>query len=80
VTNISIGGPASRDELPGILELLQEAGLPPDGLADHLSTTLVARQEGRVVGSAALELYGRAALLRSVASRGISAEPGWAGG
>lgn len=78
MTNISIG-PASRDELPGILELLQEAGLPPDGLADHLSTTLVARQEGRVVGSAALELYGRPCCARSP-SRGISAEPGWAGG
>jgi amino-acid N-acetyltransferase len=68
VTDISIG-PARRDELPRILELLEEARLPPDGLANHLSTTLVARRDGRVVGSAALELYGQAALLRSVVVR-----------
>lgn len=65
MTDVFIGL-ARRDELPRILELLEEDGLPPDGLGDHLSTTLVARREGRVVGSAALELYGPAALLRSV--------------
>ncbi len=61
--------PARREELPQILELLDETGLPQDGLESHLSTTLVARLEGRVVGSAALELYGPAALLRSVVVR-----------
>jgi amino-acid N-acetyltransferase len=66
VTDLSIG-PARRDEIPRILELLEEAGLPPDGLTNHHSTTLVARRDGQVVGSAALELYGQAALLRSVA-------------
>ena len=65
MTEIPIG-PARREELPQILELLDEAGLPQDGLENHLSTTLVARLEGRVVGSAALELYGPAALLRSL--------------
>jgi amino-acid N-acetyltransferase len=68
VTDVSIG-PARRDELPRILELLEEVGLPPDGIANHLSTALVARGNGRVVGCAALELYGPAALLRSVAVR-----------
>ena len=68
MTEVPIG-PARREELPQILELLDEAGLPQDGLESHLSTTLVARLEGRVVGSAALELYGPAALLRSVAMR-----------
>ena len=53
-------GPARREELPQIVALLEEDGLP---------TTLVARLEGRVVGSAALELYGPAALLRYVAAR-----------
>ena len=62
-------GPASREELPRITELLGDGGLPPDGLEDHLPTILVARLHGRVVGSAALELYGSAALLRSVAVR-----------
>ena len=66
MTDVSIG-PARRDELPRILELLEEGGLPRDELANHLSTTLVARSEGRVMGCATLELYGRVALLRSVA-------------
>jgi amino-acid N-acetyltransferase len=59
---------SARDaELPGVLVLLERAGLPPDGLSDHLATTLVARDASSIVGSAALELYGDAALLRSVA-------------
>jgi amino-acid N-acetyltransferase len=62
-------GPASLEELPQVLKLLEEGGLPPDGLEDHLPTILVARLEERVVGSAALELHGPAALLRSVAVR-----------
>ena len=62
-------GPASREELPRIVELLEDGALPPDGLEDHLPTILVARLHGRVVGSAALELYGTAALLRSVVVR-----------
>jgi amino-acid N-acetyltransferase len=68
VKEVSIG-PASREELPRIVELLDDGGLPPDGLEDHLPTILVARLHGRVVGSAALELYGSAALLRSVVVR-----------
>ena len=34
---------------------------------EHLATTLVVRQNGRVIGSAALEVYPDGALLRSVA-------------
>jgi amino-acid N-acetyltransferase len=60
-------GPAAREDLPGILSLLEERGLPEDGLEDHLGTALVAREGGRVVGSAALELHRSGALLRSVA-------------
>ena len=60
-------GPAFREDLPGILSLLEESGLPEDGLADHLGTTLVAREGARVVGSAALELHRFVVLLRSVA-------------
>jgi N-acetylglutamate synthase-like GNAT family acetyltransferase len=41
--------------------------LPLDGLMDHLATTVVARQNGQVVGCAALEVYPDGALLRSVA-------------
>jgi amino-acid N-acetyltransferase len=59
--------PATPGEFPQVLALLARSGLPEAGLADHLATTLVARGDGRIVGCVALELYGDAALLRSVA-------------
>ncbi len=59
--------PAHRRDLSNILELLTRSMLPVDGLADHLATTLVARAHGRIVGCAAVEIYGTAGLLRSVA-------------
>jgi amino-acid N-acetyltransferase len=59
---------AHDTDLSAVLVLLERAGLPQDGLSEHLATTLVAREEdGAIVGSAALELYDAAALLRSVA-------------
>jgi amino-acid N-acetyltransferase len=58
---------AQPADLDGVLALLAENHLPPDGLRDHLATTIVARREGRIVGSAALEMYAGGALLRSVA-------------
>jgi amino-acid N-acetyltransferase len=54
---------ATRQDLDEILALLAQHGLPPDGLREHLATTLVARHAGRVVGSAALEVYEDGALL-----------------
>jgi len=66
--NIEIGG-ARQEELPGILALLDECELPREGLAPHLSTTLVARDGNQIVGSSALEIYEEFALLRSVAVR-----------
>jgi amino-acid N-acetyltransferase len=59
--------PARPEDLDGVLGLLTENRLPLDGLREHLATTLVARQHGRIVGSAALEMYPGGALLRSVA-------------
>jgi len=58
---------AKADDLPAILAFLEKNGLPQDGLSDHVSTTLVAREDQTIVGSAALELYDTVALLRSVA-------------
>jgi amino-acid N-acetyltransferase len=58
---------ATPDDRPAIDRLLERNALPTIGLADHLDTTLVARDEGGVVGSAALEMYRDGALLRSVA-------------
>jgi amino-acid N-acetyltransferase len=76
--DIQIAG-ARKEELPEVLTLLDECGLPKEGLVDHLSTTLVARNVKEVVGCSALELYQEYALLRSVAvkpsyrGRGVAA-------
>jgi len=56
--------PVDGDE---VLGLLRRSGLPVEGLTEHLSTTLVAKEDGRIVGSAALEMYPDGALLRSLA-------------
>ncbi|MGA7731152.1 MAG: arsenic resistance N-acetyltransferase ArsN2 [Chloroflexia bacterium] len=58
---------AGPSDLSNILALLEKNGLPTEGLADHIETAMVAHEAGQVVGSAALELYGHTALLRSVA-------------
>jgi amino-acid N-acetyltransferase len=58
---------ASQANLPAILTLLTESWLPQEGVSEHLSNALVARVGRQVVGCAALEFYGSAALLRSVA-------------
>ena len=58
---------ATPHDLESVLALLADNRLPPEGLAEHLETTLVARRAGRVIGSAALEMYADGALLRSVA-------------
>ena len=59
--------PASAGDRDMLLRLVERAGLPLDGLENHLERTLVARQDGQLIGSAALEIYPRGALLRSVA-------------
>jgi amino-acid N-acetyltransferase len=59
--------PARPEDADDILRLLEENHLPLDGLRDRVDTIVVAREHGRVVGSAALERYRDGALLRSVA-------------
>ncbi len=58
---------ARASDAEAVLSLLEQNHLPPDGLRGHLATTLIARRNGQVVGSAALEVYPDGALLRSVA-------------
>ena len=58
---------ARPNDLPTILALLASHRLPEAGLADHIPTTLVARDGDQVVGCAAIEPYDGAGLLRSVA-------------
>ena len=60
-------GPATDGDLPQIRALLERLHLPLAGVDDHLQTMLVAREGELIVGTAALELYGGGALLRSVA-------------
>jgi amino-acid N-acetyltransferase len=76
--DIQIAG-ARKEELPEALALLDECGLPKEGLVDHRPTTLVARIGKEIIGCSALELYHEYALLRSVAvkpsyrGRGVAA-------
>lgn len=58
---------ADRNALSEIAAFLTANGLPVAGLAEQATDLLVARDGGRLVGTAALEVYGRDALLRSVA-------------
>jgi amino-acid N-acetyltransferase len=58
---------AKPQDLSDVQTLLARHQLPLDGLDQHVQTLLVARDDGHVVGSAALELYAEGALLRSVA-------------
>jgi amino-acid N-acetyltransferase len=64
--------PAAPGDWPAIAALLSQHGLPTEGAADHLAHFIVAEEAGGIAGVAGLELYGDAALLRSVAV----AEPG----
>ncbi len=57
---------ARAEDIPQIEALLAAERLPPYGLKDHLDTFFVLEEGERVVGSAGLEVYGEAALLRSV--------------
>ena len=57
---------ANDDDLPEVRSLLQRLSLPLEGVDDRLKM-LVAREDGHVVGTAALELYEGGALLRSLA-------------
>lgn len=58
---------ATAGDLPAVEALLGSAGLPLDGVADAFVSGVVARARGRIVGCAAVELHGHAALVRSVA-------------
>lgn len=54
-------------DLDEVLALLAASGLGADGVAEHITDCLVAREDGRLVAVAALEDYRVAGLLRSVA-------------
>jgi arsenate reductase len=58
---------AGRDAISDVAAFLTANGLPVAGLAEHATDLLVARDGGRLVATAALEIHGTDALLRSVA-------------
>jgi amino-acid N-acetyltransferase len=56
------------DDLPAVLALLKEAGLPSEGVVDHFPEAYVVIRDGEAIRAVAgLEPYGEAGLLRSVA-------------
>jgi amino-acid N-acetyltransferase len=58
---------ARPTDLPAVEALVSGAGLPLDGLGGAFSRCVVARDGDAIVASAAIERYGSAGLLRSVA-------------
>ena len=58
--------PARTNDRPAIEALLEASQLPTNGFELALGTAVVAREDGRIVGCAAVEPYGPVGLLRSV--------------
>ena len=58
---------ARESDLEAIAALLEASRLPTDGVRECLSRAVVARDNGTIVGCAALESYPSGVLLRSVA-------------
>lgn len=59
--------PTRPEDLPPVLKLLEDAGLPVAGVEEWFDRFIVAEHDGRVVGVAGLEVHGTDGLLRSVA-------------
>jgi amino-acid N-acetyltransferase len=59
--------PAGAADAVAIVDLVEGAGLPLEGVRENLGEFLVAERDGRVTGCCGLEIYGTDALLRSVA-------------
>ncbi|MEO7041659.1 MAG: arsenic resistance N-acetyltransferase ArsN2 [Gemmatimonadaceae bacterium] len=57
--------PANAADLVSVEQLLEENGLPRDGVREALDDFIVAELGGQVVGAIGLEVYGNCALLRS---------------
>ncbi len=64
---------AQKTDYDGLVNLLKETELPPDGIEPHLENFLVIKNPETVagqdflIGSVGLEIYGKSALLRSLA-------------
>ncbi|WP_027893731.1 arsenic resistance N-acetyltransferase ArsN2 [Calidithermus chliarophilus] len=60
---------ARPEDLPAVLELLEQAALPLQGVEQHLGHFLLEFDGETLVGCAGLEVYGDTGLLRSVVVR-----------
>jgi N-acetylglutamate synthase-like GNAT family acetyltransferase/protein-tyrosine-phosphatase len=58
--------PARPADYPAVAALLERLGLPLAGVAPDLAGFTVAEENGTLAGTAAVEVYGRVGLLRSV--------------
>ncbi len=58
---------AAPGDLPFVLSLLEECGLPVAGVREHFDRFLVARIAGKRIGCVGMEVYGEDVLLRSLA-------------
>jgi amino-acid N-acetyltransferase len=59
--------PATINDLPAVLKLLEANKLPTTGVQDHLEHFQLEFVAGDLIGCAGLEVHGEAGLLRSVA-------------
>lgn len=63
-----INAPANDSAaLAEVTALLHRVNLPDEGVAQHFRHFLVARADNKIIGCVGLEIYGEAALLRSLA-------------
>ena len=58
--------PLEKSQLPKVLALLNEAGLPSKDAAEHWQNFLVASNNKELVGAVGVELYGRHGFVRSL--------------
>src|SRR6185312_7222993 len=73
VANVTLRAASEADE-EAIRDLLARSGLPTSDLSTARPEFVIASRDGKVIGIGALEHFGSAALLRSVAI-----EPQWRG-
>lgn len=57
---------ATTEDLPSILELLADSGLPTEGVRENLDGFFAKDVDGRLVGAGGLEVVGDHALIRSL--------------
>ncbi len=59
--------PANPTDRTAVIELLQSQNLPTQDLPARIENFILAKENGKVTGSVGLEIYGKYALLRSLA-------------